>query len=315
MGVDLFFVLSGYLVSGLLFQEYDKNKTLEISRFLIRRGFKIYPSFWILILVTSLIELFNNRIPPWKAVVSELLFIQNYASSMWPHTWSLAIEEHFYFFIAIGAYYLTNRKTQNPFSKVPHLLLSIAIFCLIARIYSTTHGPQTLKHCLFPSHLRFDSLFFGVFLSYLSHYKESLLSHFTHQYRKSLLILGLGILSFAFYQPIENSFFIWKYGLTAFYIGSGCLLLALIAIPMPASKIYLSISKLGKYSYSIYLWHMPFSLWFAVPLSKFFPQNIEWYAYSLIYLTGSLLFGIALSLLIENPALRFRDRFFPSRSS
>src|SRR5215211_479046 len=51
-GVDLFFVLSGFLVSGLLFAEYRKNGELRIGRFLIRRGFKIYPPFWVLMAVT-----------------------------------------------------------------------------------------------------------------------------------------------------------------------------------------------------------------------------------------------------------------------
>lgn len=43
VGVDLFFVLSGFLVSGLLFEEYKKRGSLDLKRFLIRRGFKIYP--------------------------------------------------------------------------------------------------------------------------------------------------------------------------------------------------------------------------------------------------------------------------------
>src|SRR6185295_15310789 len=46
IGVDLFFVLSGFLVSGLLFEEYERHGTLRVGRFLVRRGFKIYPGFY-----------------------------------------------------------------------------------------------------------------------------------------------------------------------------------------------------------------------------------------------------------------------------
>src|SRR4026209_1924186 len=46
-GVDLFFVLSGFLVSGLIFREYKTTGDFDASRFLIRRGFKIYPAFWV----------------------------------------------------------------------------------------------------------------------------------------------------------------------------------------------------------------------------------------------------------------------------
>src|SRR5204863_7752623 len=49
IGVDLFFVLSGFLVSGLLFREYQRHGSVDVVRFLIRRGFKIYPGFWVLL--------------------------------------------------------------------------------------------------------------------------------------------------------------------------------------------------------------------------------------------------------------------------
>ena len=62
VGVDLFFVLSGFLVSGLLFNEYKKHGQIRLGRFLIRRGFKIYPAFYFLILVTIAIRLRSPRI-------------------------------------------------------------------------------------------------------------------------------------------------------------------------------------------------------------------------------------------------------------
>ena len=56
-GVPLFFVLSGFLVSGLLFAEYKKSGTLNVKRFLIRRGLKIYPAFYFLIFSTFIFQL------------------------------------------------------------------------------------------------------------------------------------------------------------------------------------------------------------------------------------------------------------------
>jgi len=50
-GVDLFFVLSGFLISGLLFAEYKKRGAIDFKRFLIRRGLKIYPAFYTFLLV------------------------------------------------------------------------------------------------------------------------------------------------------------------------------------------------------------------------------------------------------------------------
>src|SRR4051794_1611079 len=56
VGVDLFFVLSGFLVAGLLLAEYQKNGELNIGRFLFRRGMKIYPAFWSMIVATIIIS-------------------------------------------------------------------------------------------------------------------------------------------------------------------------------------------------------------------------------------------------------------------
>ncbi|HEX2719000.1 MAG TPA: acyltransferase, partial [Gemmatimonadaceae bacterium] len=57
VGVDLFFVLSGYLVSGLLFEEHKRSGRLSVGPFLLRRGLKIYPPFWLLIAVTVALSL------------------------------------------------------------------------------------------------------------------------------------------------------------------------------------------------------------------------------------------------------------------
>src|SRR5438876_4889931 len=60
-GVDLFFVLSGFLVSGLLFREYQKYGTIKLPRFLARRGLKIYPAFYVLLLTTIAVYVVTGR--------------------------------------------------------------------------------------------------------------------------------------------------------------------------------------------------------------------------------------------------------------
>src|SRR5579862_6467579 len=54
IGVDLFFVLSGFLISGLLFSEYKKRHAISLKQFFIRRGLKIYPAFYVFLLLTGL---------------------------------------------------------------------------------------------------------------------------------------------------------------------------------------------------------------------------------------------------------------------
>ena len=54
-GVDFFFVLSGFLISGLLFGEHEKHGTINFKRFFIRRGLKIYPAFYVFLILTAMV--------------------------------------------------------------------------------------------------------------------------------------------------------------------------------------------------------------------------------------------------------------------
>ena len=98
IGVDLFFVLSGFLISGLLFQEYKNTGKLDVRRFILRRGLKIWPSYYLLILATMLFYVFIARASehpfPKHEVAVSALFIRNYFGAdgfnFLAHTWSLA---------------------------------------------------------------------------------------------------------------------------------------------------------------------------------------------------------------------------------
>src|SRR5947209_8518112 len=103
-GVDLFFVLSGFLISSLLFSELSRTGRLRVIRFWIRRSFKIWPSYFVaygsVILIFCSYD-FVTRRNPWHRLSSQLpnfFFIQNYfpLDRQWFASWSLAVEEHFY---------------------------------------------------------------------------------------------------------------------------------------------------------------------------------------------------------------------------
>lgn len=115
IGVDLFFVLSGYLVSGLLFKEYKRFGEINIKLFLIRRGLKIYPIFYITAIPYIFIKILSNKFS-LSHLLGDLFFLQNYVSNLgylYPAGWSLAIEEHFYLGIA-GILYI---GYESPFFK------------------------------------------------------------------------------------------------------------------------------------------------------------------------------------------------------
>jgi len=315
IGVDLFFVLSGFLVSGLLFKEYQKRQSLDIKRFLIRRGLKIYPPFYVLVAATMLVRWVMDYPYTGKEVLAEIFFVQNYFQGICRATWSLAVEEHFYIGIAIlFFFFVQNRQNKltslDPFLWIPKFCFFLMIACLCMRIMTMAYNPTyNMRLYLFASHLRIDSLFFGVFISYLWHFKN--LKHKTRSIPSlALVALGICLLSPAFIFDVFKSNWISVYGVVLFYLGAGALLLAALRIESSQNRILQFIGYLGTTSYSTYLWHVPVYSWGWTFIKK--TTGIENYiVYFIFYIFGSLFFGWLMNKLIEWPILKARNRLFP----
>lgn len=313
VGVDLFFVLSGFLVSGLLFQEYALYGRILPGRFLLRRGLKIYPPFWALMVFTlGVAAQFNAEF--WGRFFAEFCFLQNYLPGIWNHTWSLAIEEHFYLMLLLLLLVLSRRKQADPWKGLPVFCLGLAICCLLGRLWIGSTRAFDFPTHMFATHLRIDSLFFGVTLAhYQLRYPEAATA-FSRRWRRGLLALGLLLLAPPFYWAIETTPLMASFGYTGLYLGSGLLLVAALSMEPPDKTPWRGLAFLGKHSYSIYLWHTPI-LWFLVPLLQY--HTGPWTRGSAtvcLEIALVLSIGVAMSLLIEAPTIRLRDRWFPTRS-
>src|SRR5437016_8612267 len=140
-GVDLFFVLSGFLISGLLFSEYQQRGCIDVKQFWIRRGFKIYPSFYVLLMFTAvLIWMKRGKLP--MALLGDAFFLQGYAPHILEHGWSLAVEEHFYFVLPLVllAMIRLSKHQANPFRWVPLVSVCLTTLCLYIRVHGSGQG-------------------------------------------------------------------------------------------------------------------------------------------------------------------------------
>lgn len=320
VGVDLFFVLSGFLISGLLFREWQKRKQVSVVRFLIRRGLKIYPAFWALMIYTGIYYAIAG--PPdyyrTRYLVGELLFLQNYLGSLWAHTWSLAVEEHFYLLFAFCVAVAVRKSAGNgkePFEFIPAFAVWVAGGCLAMRLLTAVVVPWYQgRLIMYASHLRVDSLMFGVLISYLWHF------HFAagaqavlRRMRFPLLGFGLLFLAPAFLYDHKDHRWITIFGLTLFYLGAGCLLVGTLkALENKQGAVLRGISFLGAHSYSVYLWHVV-----ALALAQFLAVRIIgparfWPLYSPLAFCLMWALGVGAAKLVEIPVLRLRDRWFPS---
>ncbi|MCP5474268.1 MAG: acyltransferase [Lysobacterales bacterium] len=317
MGVDLFFVLSGFLVSGLLFTEYQARGRLGIGRFYVRRGWKIYPPFFALIAATLGLILLLGRPIPTIPLASEVFFLQSYVPGLWKHTWSLAVEEHFYILLPLTLALIIrwNRASSTPLRPVLTVALVVCVVSLVLRLVNWYLRPNYGHYThLVASHLRFDSLLFGVAISYAYHFHSDRFLRLFAPRRKALILVGAILLAPAFVLHLETTPFIYTFGLTVFYVGSGMMLVGTLLSPISIHRSVTLSAALGAYSYSIYLWHLPVLFW-GIPLLEIaLGVRLDFATTLAIYFGGSICFGVAMAKCVEVPALRLRDRWFPSRS-
>ncbi len=305
IGVDLFFVLSGFLVSGLLFREWTKHGELRAGRFLIRRGFKIYPAFYVMFAIVLLWSASRGVWPGVGFVASEALFVQNYAPALFPHTWSLAVEEHFYLLLPLLLWLVRGEKGR-PFAALPRVFAVVALACLAMRIYGAWGRETAVRASFAPTHLRMDSLFFGVLLAWLAHFHGEALGHFVRRWRWALLSAAVVLAAPVFIFDLERTPWHFTFGFTALYLAAGALLLC--ALHHPGRRG--ALSWIGFYSYSIYLWHIPVE---RILLPALLPRDFPQAAAAMLYVAASVAIGVLAAWLVELPLLRLRDRLFPSR--
>jgi len=312
----MFFVLSGFLVSGLLFEEYKRKGSVDLRKFSIRRFFKLYPPLLLLIVATVLVALAEGEGVRVRQTVSELLFLQNYGGALWNHTWSLAVEVHFYaiLVVVIGLCLMSRGQAENPFRRIPLMFLMVAVFCLLARA-GFAYVLQMTEHkwLTFGTHARVDSLMFGVLLGYLWHFR-GLKERTSRIPAWFLLLCGAGLVAPAFIFDHERYIVMKVVGFTVLYVGSGVLLLAFLRIPSSENSALAACAVLGAASYSIYLWHMPVNWWLWAWFSEWcgITHVTHFGIYLIFYIAVSLALGLWLNKLVEVPSLKIRERLFPS---
>jgi peptidoglycan/LPS O-acetylase OafA/YrhL len=294
-GVDLFFVLSGFLISGLLFSDWQKHGRLSIGRFFIRRGFKIYPAFYVFLLLTLPITITVYRWEVPSRFAAECLFLQDYIPHLWGHTWSLGVEEQFYILLPLLLLALSRlwpSSAHRGFRLIPYISLALLVGCLVLRVQA--HAQKSID-LLSPLHFRADSLFAGVTLGYWFHFHNDsfrALSRWWFLPASLTLLLPLAIVHGIRFLP-----FVLTANTLAFT------LLVCWILPRPTVRFRL-LEKVGFYSYSIYLWHMAVTM-FAILL----PLNFAMLCINLVACCGT---GIYMSNAIEKPALALRERLFPA---
>lgn len=337
-GVDLFFTLSGFLIGGLLFREIGRSGELQVKRFIIRRGLKIWPLYYLYLAYLVVYPLLHSHTPistTLHKLIPNLLHIQDYVYMTHEHTWTLAVEEHFYLMLPALLWWLNRRKRMD---LIPQLFCIIAVTCLALRLWTVYLHPWTPDGGLpwgwkvfTPTHLRIDALMFGVALAYYYQFRPEVFARLRQSAsaRWVLFAVGIGLISPAYWLPRTGAHAALGlgFGLTLVYLGCGCILMACVHTetePGSPGKFFGSwlgrgVAFVGFYSYSIYLWHIDEPLRRVVHLVydghlNRFPPDTRWLIAISLFMGLAVLIGMVVSRLVEMPVLASREKFFPDAS-
>jgi peptidoglycan/LPS O-acetylase OafA/YrhL len=300
-GVDLFFVISGFLVSGLLFKEFTRTGDVRLGRFWLRRAARIYPPFLALIGGTvALAAILEPGFVRPSAVLAELTWTQNFWPGVWTQTWSLAVEEHFYVLLPLAMIPMLGRLHRWPRVVAGACAMSILarITCVVAGIELSPGGQPATWFTL----LRLDNLALGTLLAYGWYCRRDLVDRLS-RHRVALWAVAIGGTAPLLMHWSWRTEYVRTAGLSVLGVSfAAAVLLALTAAPW---RFAAPVAWVGRISYSLYLWHFAVSRWLPLPKG-----SIEG---AVAYLAGSILVGWLMARAVEDPAIRIRDKIFPGR--
>lgn len=303
LGVDLFFVLSGFLITALLLQECQANGRLDYWRFYRRRFFRLMPALLLFLAVYCLVAplLWPDLDDIYQDALVSALYLADYGIAFFDspdtllHMWSLSVEEHFY--LVWPPLLVLLLRSAGP-QRLWRSILLLWVLGGLWRLLWVSQG-QHFYEIFFRFDTRASGLLAGSLLAALAlgkpQWLEALQSRLHHA-----MWLPLAIPLLMSLEWDNQAVMVW--GITVVECAA---LVLLVAVQQRSGLVYDMLSapvlvQLGRLSYGVYLWHYP--------VVRYLRADYSWP----VVVVAGLAISVALSALsfytVERWALRWRDR-------
>ncbi|WP_460947391.1 acyltransferase family protein [Spirosoma daeguense] len=296
-GVDIFFVLSGWLIGGIFFRDYVEHGNVNLFDFWGRRWLRTIPPYLIALFISWLsVYIVRGQ----KFDYSFLLFLQNY-QPMPPYfmvSWSLCVEEHFYLILPLLLY------IGLRFDIVIPICVATILYSFSMRLFMHAANYPDFGYWLTATHLRLDGLTTGVLCAYIYVVKTDLWKRF------SLLIklVGISMGGTAIYWFITNNALLYSFGilfLSLFFAGILCFCIDASDWVLSKNRV---VSIVALSSYSLYLTHA-----LAIHTAEAIvpDRGIIFILLALFLIFSS---GYAFYYFIERLSIKSRDKIMPQKA-
>jgi peptidoglycan/LPS O-acetylase OafA/YrhL len=320
MGVDLFFVLSGYLIGSQLLRPYLSGDRPSLAGFYLRRALRVLPAFLAVLLLYLLIPAFREApglSPAWQFVTfTENFRINYFHDQAFSHVWSLCVEEHFYLLLPLLVLALMRKPS---FGKTLTIIIAILLGGILIRGYVYHFQLQPLlstdddsfpvlyvEKIYYPTYTRLDGLLMGVVLAAIKTFRAVWWRNLMAQ---GYLLLAAGLACcgaaiwlfrdrFSFSGTVAG-FPLVSLGLALMVASSlspRCLLSRVRGFALPATL-----------AYSLYLTHKEIGHLVYPSLNRLLSAGSPWINFVVLFITSFLAAGM-LYIAVERPFLRLRER-------
>ncbi len=303
IGVDVFFVISGYLITAILLEQkfIINNKLLIIKNFIIKRALRLFPAYYLFIsffyflMYAFGLYVWNsgNGVYYYTYTQNILFFKEGLKGVQLNHVWTLAVEEQFYLFWPWLLIYISNKRLING-------LLIIIPLTLLFKSFLSIEGLRMLPI----SH--FDTLGGGALVALLIKEKGQQFFLFLDRIKLITILSSLILLAISTLYSISNFFVV----LSIFVLSISLLIGCYYSFNGVIGQI-LNISKLkylGKISYGLYLYHKPVPYLVKLFISKTHIQISNYILFILSILITIIIAHLSYNLL-EKRFLKLKDKF------
>lgn len=311
VGVRLFFLISGFLITTILNNEIKKNGKINFKKFLIRRTLRIFPAFYFYLITLGVLSYLGIINIDFNAVMFAFLYIQNMnmfqKNELFPtswlvkHSWSLSVEEQFYVIYPFVLHKIKNVLHNNFIVTIIVVNIVCSFFRCLNYSFpdvSRMTGGVFIMHC--------DFLIYGAVLAlYMEDYKDYLAKHIA-PFKYVLLVTATVILVYSSRIEYFSVINILISGNLILYCNLYVLLFFILFPYSTLGKVfeYKPIKWIGKLSYSLYIWQQLFlgstHLWLQYKILSIYPYNFAMIAICAVFSY----------FLIEKPFLKLKDKYF-----
>lgn len=313
-GVDIFFVLSGFLIGTQVLRPLQRGEPLSFGAFYGRRAWRILPAFAVVLALyvwfPGLREVPGLQ-PWWQFATFTLNLLTDTNNQAFSHAWSLCVEEHFYLVFPLLAWWLTRRSSTLGFISLcaAAVVLGMALRTTVWLHDAAMDPPRNwfLEDIYYPTWMRLDGLLMGITLAALRVYRPQAWTRL--QARSNMVLLGgIGVSCFALWLFRDRT------GLLANALGWPLLSFGFGLLVFAGADRQ---SLLGR-------WRLPGAGWLAgISYSLYLSHKIAFHVVATIfgaqlqghgmiafmtYAVAVLMLGAALHYLVERPCLRLRER-------